>query len=141
MRKRMGTVLAAAAVMTGVTLTVGASGATAATPQNVRFFVSSMDSDGSRTIGIYIGNTHAGQVYWTANGDELKAIDASSDTFGIYGYLGTSPVREVSTYGHKAPYTATKGGNLTENKSYNFWACIGTDTGGLVCSDVYKVTS
>jgi hypothetical protein len=140
MRKRAQTVLAAAAVLTGLTLSVGATGASAATPQNVKFFWTG--TGGSfQGIGIYVNGKHSGEVYWHPNGDTLEAVDVNGDGFGVYGYLGTSPVRELSTYGHKAPYRTTKGGNLPENHTYTFWACIGTDTGGLVCSDIYKVKS
>ncbi|MFJ1902043.1 MULTISPECIES: hypothetical protein [unclassified Streptomyces] len=141
MRRRAKTVMIVAAVMTTATMTIGSGTASAAIPNNVRFMDTGMQGDGSRSMAIYVNGTLSGTAYWKANGDTLQAVDPHSDGWGIYTYLGTSPVREVTTYGHKAPYTATKGGNLPEDKKYTWWACIGSDTGGLVCSDLYNVTS
>ncbi|MBW8798234.1 MAG: hypothetical protein JF597_33025 [Streptomyces sp.] len=140
LRMRAATVFATAAVLAGGGVLVGAGSASAAVPTNVKFWVSDMDSDGSRSIGVEVNGKWAGAGYWTANGDQLQAVDTAADGFGIAAYLGTSPVREASTYGHSSPYTATKTGNLPEDKKYTFWVCVG-GSAGQVCSDVYNVTS
>ncbi|GGY17517.1 hypothetical protein [Streptomyces minutiscleroticus] len=138
-RKRAVTVLTTAAVMTGVALTMGA-GAASAGP-SATFSVGAMQSDGSRTITIKTGGTTAGTVKWTANGDKLTATDSKADSFGISGYVTANPYLIADTLGHKAPYTDTAHRDLTENKTYTFWACIGNNSVGLTCSDVYNVTS
>ncbi|MGQ7754808.1 hypothetical protein ACUN29_41395 (plasmid) [Streptomyces sp. WC2508] len=79
-----------------------------------------------------------GAAYWIPNGDRLEAVDTTADGYGVAAYLGTSPVREASTYGHDSPYTAKKGGDLPEGHTYTFWACYGGNS-GQVCSDVHKV--
>ncbi|MET7787309.1 hypothetical protein ACFYSJ_35170 [Streptomyces sp. NPDC005248] len=141
MRKRAATLATAAAMAMGGVMTVAASPAAAAVPSNVVFAVGNKQSDGSRSMAIYInGNKLAGTAYWKANGDTLEAVDPVADGFGIAAFLGTSPVREASTYGHNSPYTANKGGNLPEDKTYTWWACVG-GSAGQVCSDVYSVTS
>jgi N-acetylneuraminic acid mutarotase len=129
-----------AAVMAGAALTMGAGSASAA-PPNATFDVGGLQSDGSRTIVIKTGGTTAGTVKWTANGDTLTATDSKADGWGISGYVTTNPYLIADTGGHAAPYTDTAHKDLTENKSYTFWACIGSNSEGLRCSDVYKVTS
>ncbi|WP_327232313.1 hypothetical protein [Streptomyces murinus] len=129
---------AATLVMAGGVMAVGAGSASAAVPQNVKFYESGMESDGSRNISVYVGQRYAGQIDWVANGDTLKATDLDSDGWGVGAYLSTSPVREATTFGHTARYTATKGGDLPEGHHYKLWACVG-GSGGLVCSDQYDV--
>ncbi|MEU6525105.1 hypothetical protein ABZ892_20380 [Streptomyces sp. NPDC046924] len=138
-RKRAVTILAATAVMTGAALTMGA-GAASAGP-SATFSVGALQSDGSRTITIKTGGTTAGTVKWTANGDKLTATDSKADGYGISGYVTADPYLIADTAGHNSPYTATAQRNLPEDKSYTFWACIGSVSAGLTCSDVYKVTS
>lgn len=139
-RKRAVTVLAAAAVMSGAALTMGAGSAFAG-PSGVTFSVSAMASDGSRTITIKTGGTTAGTVKWTANGDKLTATDSKADGYGVSGYVTASPYLIADTSGHNSPYTATAHRDLPEDKAYTFWACIGNNSVGLTCSDIYKVTS
>ncbi len=100
-----------------------------------------MQSDGSRTITIITGGTTAGTVKWTATGDKLTATDSKADGYGISGYVTTDPYLIADTAGHASPYTATAHRDLTENRSYTFWACIGSNSAGLYCSNVYSVTS
>ncbi|MEU1194449.1 hypothetical protein [Streptomyces sp. NPDC005859] len=138
-RKRAVTVLAAAALVTGTALTMGAGSASAA--PSATFSVGALQSDGSRTITIKSGGTTAGTVKWTANGDTLTAADSKADSYGISGYVTADPYLIADTAGHASPYTATAHRDLTEDKSYTFWACIGSNSAGLLCSDVYKVTS
>ncbi|MBD9733241.1 hypothetical protein IGX29_15800 [Streptomyces sp. H28] len=126
--------------MTAGALTAGTGTASAATPSNVDFRVSKMQSDGSRSVLVVHKGRAVGAAYWQANGDTLKAVDTFADGYGVAAYLGTSPVREASTYGRKSPYTATKGGNLKEGKKYTFWVCFGGQSGQL-CSAVYNVKS
>jgi hypothetical protein len=140
MRKRAAAVLAATGLVVGAAVTMGASAASAAVPTDVTFVASSMQSDGSRSVVIYDNGRAVGTAYWKAGSDTLQAVDVFADGFGVAAYLGTNPVREASTYGHGSPYTATKGGNLTEDKRYTFWVCFGGSAGQL-CSDVYNVTS
>lgn len=140
MRKRAATVLTAAAIMVGGTMTVGASTAAAAgIPPNVKFYYNNL---GGGTYGIigYSGNSVVGTGYWYADGDKLQAVDPSRDGYGIAAYLGTSPVREASTYGHNSPYTATKTGNLPEGRKYSFWICLGGND-GQICSDTLTVAA
>ena len=138
-RKRAVTVLTAAAVVTGAALAIGAGPASAA--PNATFSVGAMQSDGSRTITIKTGGTTAGVVKWTANGDTLTATDSKADGYGISGYVTASPYLIADTAGHNSPYTATAHRDLPEDKTYTFWACIGSNSAGLLCSDVYNVTS
>lgn len=121
-------------------MTVGAGTASAAgAPPNVRFMYN-ISSSGTSSINGYTNNKLIGIGYFKADGDTLEAVDPSSDGYGISAYLGTSPVREASTYGHSAPYTVNKGGNLPEGKKYSFWICVGGSS-GQICSDVKTVTS
>ncbi|MDQ0964505.1 hypothetical protein QFZ66_008383 [Streptomyces sp. B4I13] len=138
-RKRTVTVLATAALVTGTALTMGAGSASAA--PNATFSVGALQSDGSRTITIKSGGTTAGIVKWTANGDTLTATDSKADGYGISGYVTADPYLIANTAGHASPYTATAHRDLAEDKSYTYWACIGNNSEGLLCSDVYKVTS
>ncbi|MFF1926180.1 hypothetical protein ACFVW8_37145 [Streptomyces sp. NPDC058221] len=138
-RKRALTVLTTAAVVTGAALTMGAGSASAA--PTASFTVSGMASDGSRSIVIKTGGTTAGTVKWTANGDKLTAKDSKADGYGISGYVTANPYLIADTGGHNSPYTATAHRNLAENKTYTFWACIGSNSAGLYCSKVYNVTS
>jgi hypothetical protein len=125
---------------TGLILAVGA-GTAAAGPSGVRFSVGDKQSDGSRKISIYVNNVYAGYGQWTANGDTLTAHDADADGFGVGAYLSTDPVREAGTFGYSSPFTRNVGGNLGEDKPYKFWVCIGSNSIGLTCSDMYSVTS
>ncbi|MEU1514750.1 hypothetical protein ABZ490_21725 [Streptomyces sp. NPDC005811] len=133
--KILGTVAAA-----GLVVALGA-GTASAGPSGVRFDVGAKQSDGSRKISVYLNNVYAGYGQWTADGDTLTAHDASADGYGIGAYLSTSPVREAGTFGYSSPFTRNVGGNLTEDKPYTFWVCIGSNSVGLTCSDVYSVTS
>ena len=133
--KALGTVAAA-----GMVLAIGA-GTAAAGPSGVTFDVGAKASDGSRTIKVYRNGDYVGVGKWTANGDTLSATDSYADGYGIGAYLGTSPVREAGTFGHSSPYTKSVGGNLGEDHTYTFWVCIGSNSIGLTCSDVYNVTS
>ncbi|MEU6380091.1 hypothetical protein [Streptomyces sp. NPDC046909] len=139
-RKRAVSVFAATAMMVGAAVTIGAGTASAAVPDNVRFVDTGLQSDGSRHIAVYQDGAFAGAAYWYADGDKLQAVDPRKDGFGIAAYLGTSPIREASTYGHSSPYTATKTGDLPENRTYTYWVCIGGSS-GQVCSDVYSAKS
>jgi hypothetical protein len=139
LRKRVTTVLATAAVFFGAALTMGAGSASAA--PSATFSVSAMASDGSRTITIKTGGTTAGTVKWTANGDKLTATDSKADGYGISGYVTADPYLIADTTGHNSPYTATASRNLTEDRHYNFWACIGNNSAGLLCSNIYLVTA
>ncbi|KUO14113.1 hypothetical protein ACWDDN_01565 [Streptomyces griseoruber] len=132
--------LTATVITVGAVMTVGSGTASAAVPENVRFYDSGKMSDGSRFVEVFVNGTYSGIGYWHADGDTLEAVDPHPDGFGIAAYLSTSPVREASTYGHSSPYTAKTGGNLTEDKSYKFWVCIGGNA-GQKCSDQYSVTS
>ncbi|MFF0203389.1 hypothetical protein [Streptomyces sp. NPDC005017] len=138
-RNRAMTVLTAAAVMTGAAMTLGAGNAVAG--PNASFSVSGMAADGSRTITIKTGGTTAGVVKWTANGDKLTASDSKSDGYGVSGYVTANPYLIADTSGHTAPYTDTAQRDLRENRTYTFWACIGSNSAGLTCSEVYDVTS
>ncbi|MCW8384484.1 hypothetical protein [Streptomyces justiciae] len=129
----------ATAVMTGAALTVGAGSASAG--PSAGFTVSAMASDGSRTITITTNGTTAGTVKWAATGDTLTATDSKADGYGISGYVTTDPYLIADTAGHSSPYTDTAHRDLTENKPYTFWACIGSNSAGLTCSLVYNVTS
>ncbi|WP_344016011.1 hypothetical protein [Streptomyces thermospinosisporus] len=140
MRKRTAAVFTATGILAAGALTAGAGTAAAASPTDVDFWVSDMDSSGSRSVLVVHKGRAVGAAYWEADGDRLKAVDTHADGYGVAAYLGTSPVREASTYGHKSPYTATKGGNLQEGKTYTFWVCFGGNSGQL-CSKVYKVKS
>ncbi|WP_051865451.1 hypothetical protein [Streptomyces griseus] len=133
--KVLGTVAAA-----GLIMAMGA-GPAAAGPSGVRFDVGPKLSDGSREIDVYLNNRYAGYGKWTANGDTLTAHDSLGDGYGIGAYLSTSPVREADTFGKSSPFTRNVGGNLTEDKAYSFWVCIGNNSSGLTCSDVYPVTA
>ncbi|MFJ8491111.1 hypothetical protein ACIRBZ_22565 [Streptomyces sp. NPDC094038] len=125
--------------MAAAALTVGAGSASAG--PSATFDVGSLQSDGSRTIVIKTGGTTAGTVKWIANGDTLTATDSKADGYGISGYVTADPYLIADTAGHSSPYTDTAHRDLTENISYTFWACIGSNSAGLTCSDVYKVTS
>ncbi|MFJ3421866.1 hypothetical protein ACIPN8_36610 [Streptomyces sp. NPDC086082] len=138
-RKRAAAILTTAAVMTGAALTIGAGSASAG--PSATFDVGALQSDGSRTIVIKTGGTTAGTVKWTANGDTLTAADSKADGYGISGYVTADPYLIADTAGHNSPYTATAHRDLTENVSYTFWACIGSNSAGLTCSNVYSVTS
>ncbi|MEU1122836.1 hypothetical protein ABZ371_04430 [Streptomyces sp. NPDC005899] len=138
-RKRVATVLTAAAVATGAALTMGAGTASAA--PSATFSVGAMQSDGSRTITVKSGGTTAGTVKWTANGDKLTAADSKADGYAISGYVTADPYLIADTSGHNSPYTATAHRDLTEDRTYTFWACIGSNSAGLLCSNVYNVTS
>lgn len=138
--KRAAKLLTTVGVTIGLVLTVGA-GTAAAGPSNVDFSVSAQQSDGSRSAVIYHNGRAVGSAYWRATGDELEAVDVYGDGYGISAYLSTSPVRVADTLGHSAPYTKTVGGNLTENRPYTFWVCIGNNSSGLTCSNTYSVTS
>ena len=140
MRTRIAAVLGATSLMVGAAVTMGAGTASAAVPTDVGFSVSQQDSDGSRDIVIYDNGRAVGAAYWHADGDYLEAVDVYADGFGVAAYLSTNPVREASTYGHSAPYTAKKSGNLTEDTKYKFWVCFG-GSAGQICSDQYSVTS
>lgn len=107
--KRAANLLTAAAITMGAVMTVGSGTASAAVPENVRFYDSGKMSDGSRIVEVFVNGAFAGLGQWKADGDTLEALDRRSDGFGIASYLSTSPVREASTYGHDSPYTATKG--------------------------------
>lgn len=122
-------------------MTIGAGTASAADP-SVRFWASGQQSDGSRSIGIYVNGRLAGQAYWKANGDTLEVVDPTPDGYGVSAYLGGSDigVREATTRGHNSPYTDRAGGNLPEDKKYTFWACVGKGAWQR-CSPVYNVTS
>ncbi|MFG1668184.1 hypothetical protein [Streptomyces sp. Y7] len=133
-------ILGTAVATAGLVLSIGA-GTAAAGPSGVRFDVGPKLSDGSREIDIYLNNKYAGYGKWTANGDTLTAHDSAADGYGIGAYLGTNPVREAGTFGKSAPFTKNVGGDLGEDKNYNFWVCIGSNSAGLTCSDVYSVTS
>lgn len=137
--KRALTVLTAAAVMTGTAVTIGAGSASAG--PSATFSVGALQSDGSRTITIKTGGTVAGTVKWKATGDTLTATDSKADGYGISGYVTTSPYLIADTAGHSSPYTDTASRDLTEDKPYDFWACIGSNSAGLTCSEVYSVTS
>ncbi|MEW2259753.1 hypothetical protein [Streptomyces sp. NPDC047869] len=138
LRKRAAFSFAATIMMAGSAMAIGAGSAFAATPQNVKFYPSSITGDGSRHISVYVGQRYAGEVSWVADGDTLKAEDLDADGWGIGAYLSTDPVREAGTFGHSRGYTATQGGNLPEGNHYKLWACVG-GSGGLVCSDRYDV--
>ncbi|WP_370422203.1 hypothetical protein AB8O64_28675 [Streptomyces sp. QH1-20] len=136
LRKRATSVLVTTAVLAGAAVTMGANNASAA--PNVRF----MGGGGSTAgIVIVIDGQAAGVVNWRADGDRLSATDRGIDGYYIDGFVGTSPVRKASTKGHSAPYTDKAGGNLPENKTYTFWACVGKGTSFYTCSDIYKVKS
>ncbi|MBT2525305.1 hypothetical protein J7E91_07610 [Streptomyces sp. ISL-99] len=140
MRKRAATVLTTAAIVVGGTMTVGAGTAAAASaPPNAKFYYNNLGGGMYSIIG-YSGNKVVGSGYWHANGDRLEAVDPSPDGYGFAAYLGTSPVREASTYGHNAPHTVSKSGNLPEGKKYRFWVCMG-GSGGQVCSDTMTVAA
>ncbi|MFD9461016.1 hypothetical protein [Streptomyces sp. NPDC060027] len=126
--------------MTGAALTLGA-GSAAAGPSGITFSVGSLQSDGSRTITIKEDGTTAGVVKWTADGDTLTAKDSYADGYGISGYVTANPYLIADTGGHNSPYTATAHRDLTENVTYTFWGCIGSNSIGLTCSNVYNVTS
>jgi hypothetical protein len=138
-RKRAITVLATAALVTGTALTMGAGSASAA--PNATFSVGALQSDGSRTIVIKSGGNTAGTVKWKANGDTLSATDSKADGYGISGYVTADPYLIANTAGHASPYTDTVSRNLREDVTYTFWACIGNNSEGLLCSNVYNVTS
>lgn len=140
LRKRSVMALGTAAVTAGLVLGLGA-GTAAAGPSGVTFKDGGLESDGSRTVSVYLNGKYAGKGWWKANGDTLYATDQLADGYGIGAYLGTSPVREAGTFGHSSPYTASKGGDLGENKSYTFWVCIGSNSAGLTCSDIYTAKS
>ncbi|MEW2576886.1 hypothetical protein [Streptomyces syringium] len=124
------------AVLAGAAVTIGANSASAA--PNVRF----MGQGGTYgAITIFIDGQAAGVVDWKADGDMLRAVDRGSDGYYIDGFLGTSPVRKASTKGHSAPHTDKAPGNVPENKTYTFWACVGKGTSFYTCSDIYKVKS
>lgn len=133
-------VLGTVAATAGLVFTVGA-GTAAAGPSGVRFDVGPKLSDGSREIDVYLNNRYAGYGKWTANGDTLTAHDSLADGYGIGAYLGTNPVREAGTFGKSSPYTKNVGGDLPEDRNYTFWVCIGSNSIGLTCSEVYSVTS
>ncbi|MFJ6947372.1 hypothetical protein ACISU4_22445 [Streptomyces wuyuanensis] len=140
MRKRLITTFATAALAVGSVMTLGSGTASAAgAPPNVKFFYNT-GSNGVWGFGAYSGNKLIGHGYFHANGDRLSAVDSVPDGYGVAAYLGTSPVREASTYGHNSPYTVNKTGNLPEGKKYSFWICVG-GSGGQVCSDVKTVTA
>lgn len=135
MRKRATSVLVSTAVLAGAAVTMGATNASAA--PNVKF----IGSGSTGVITIVVDGRAAGVVRFEADGDTLFATDRDSDGYYIDGFLGTSPVRKAGTKGHEAPYTAKKGGNLPENKTYTFWACVGKGSSFYQCSDIYKVKS
>lgn len=138
-RKRAVTILATAAFMTGAALTTGAGSASAG--PSASFTIGALQGDGSRTITIKTGGTTAGTVKWTADGDKLTATDSKADGYGISGYVTADPYLIADTAGHASPYMATAHRDLPENKTYTFWACIGSNSAGLTCSDVVNVTS
>lgn len=137
-RRRAAAVLATT-IVAGGAMTAGAGPAFAADP-TVRFAASNQQSDGSRSVVVYVDGRLAGTAYWTANGDKLQAVDPTPDGYGISAYLGTNPVREATTRGHNAPYTATTTGDLPEGRSYTFWVCVGKG-GWQRCSPIYSVKS
>ncbi|MEV6112494.1 hypothetical protein AB0L59_08175 [Streptomyces sp. NPDC052109] len=139
LKKNSARILATVAA-TGLALTVSAGNA-AAGPSGVRFSVGSMNSDGSRVIGIIVDGRYAGSAEWKANGDTLEAGDTTADGYGVGAYLGTNPVREATTFGLASPVWKSKGGDLPENHTYTFWACIGNNSIGLTWSDVVNVKS
>lgn len=140
MSKRSARLLGTVAAAAGLVVSIGA-GTASAGPSGITFNVGSMQSDGSRSVLISRGNVVLGSAYWTANGDTLKAVDVEADGYGIGAYLGTSPVREAGTFGKNSPIQVNVGGDLPEDKTYTFWACIGNNSVGLTCSGVYNVTS
>ncbi|MFD8449832.1 hypothetical protein [Streptomyces coelicoflavus] len=131
-RTRVAALMTAAVVSGGLVLT--SAGTASAAEPSVRFV------GGSTAISVFIDGKFAGAAYWKANGDKLQATDTTADGWYVAAYLGTNPVREASTDGHRSPYTATKTGNLPEGNKYNFWACVGK--GSLFrCSPIWKATA
>ena len=135
-RRRVAALVTTAAVGAGVL--VGGAGTAVAADPPVRFAGGAHKDGGSAVI--FVNGRQAGAVYFKSNGDSLKAVDTTSDGYGIAAYLGTNPVREATTRGHTAPYTATKNGNLPEGKKYSFWGCV-YKGGWQRCSPIWYVKS
>lgn len=139
-RNRIVTVLTAATIaFTG--MTVSASNAFAA-PPSASFDVGAMQADGSRYIWIYRNGKLAGAGGWQANGDLLLVSDRASDGYYITAHMSNSSyARNLSSAGYPSPSDRQLGGNIAEDKTYYFWTCIGSNTAGLTCSDMWKITS
>ncbi|WP_405644824.1 hypothetical protein [Streptomyces sp. NBC_00019] len=142
MRKnRVITLLAASALLTGGSLTFGASSAAAA--PDFTFEKCGVVSNGGFCIAVYTNGTYSGIAIWQADplgedpGDSMRAADYYGDGWGVNAIL-ESPYRLASTDGHAAPYkTGWKSGDLTEGTSVRMRICMHQDLNS-VCSPYYS---
>jgi len=129
--KRLVTLLAASAVMVGVSFGTGAGTAVAA--PKLTYDSSWYQSGKSVVVYLYADGDYAGYVNWNADpegndpGDALRAKDVAADGWGVEGTVSEPGwlVREASTRGHSSPYTTPwQTGNLIEGTPYSLTVCL-----------------
>lgn len=140
---RIAVSLAAAAV----TVLTGTGAASAHSGSDNAALTASVTADGNFTYAdVYRSGNLIGWGIWSQDptngipGDAMQAFDNYADGRGIVAHLSTG--RTVSTAGHPKGYaTEWKGGDLTEDQTYYFWACSVKDDVEEDCTNPVKVSS
>ncbi|MBM4826501.1 MULTISPECIES: hypothetical protein [Streptomyces] len=145
-RKRIAALLAATAVMGGVSLGTGAGTASAA--PRLTYQSSWYQSGQSVVVYLYADGKYAGYVNWNADpvgtdpGDALRANDDAADGWGVKGMVSAPGwlIREASTQGHPSPYTTPwQTGNLTEGNKYDLDVCLVKGSEQVCLYDYFRV--
>ncbi|OAH11311.1 hypothetical protein [Streptomyces jeddahensis] len=131
MRNRIVTLLAATAVMVGVSF--GAGAGTAAAAPRLTYTTSWYQDYDSVVVYLYADGNYAGYVNWNSDpdsfgtpGDALRAHDGGADGWGVEGTVMSAQVyRVASTAGHASPYTTPwQTGDITEGHRMMLDACL-----------------
>lgn len=131
MKNRIVTLLAATAVMAGVSF--GAGAGTAAAAPRLTYTTSWYQDNDSVIVYLYADGNYAGYVNWNSDpdsfgtpGDALRAHDGGADGWGVEGTVMSGQVyRVASTAGHASPYTTPwQTGNITEGHRMLLNACL-----------------